>query len=517
MMKLPKILLLSDLHLERMHRIGQKSGDDIIQEINESLPRRNKPIIVLAGDIHQGTQGISWAKRINAPVIYVPGNHEFWDTDYTDTILALKRESENSNVHVLLNESVEIKGIKFIGALLWTDLGTKLNWKTNQAFSYASSIMNDYSTIRCESWYESNENIEKLQAAMESWQAEYYISKKYWNPLIQVEEHEKALAFIESELEYSKREKLVSVVVTHHVPFYESLYQTGWSRHISFVERYESGFETYNDRYYFECMKHRVPQKDNLLVFLNYASDLFSNNNPTIGPDMWLHGHCHEPVNYVKSGTHVYSSPTRACISVNNLLSLDLPAVIPLAIHTMQSSELNTFATCAERIHELLTVFDKTTNLHRDGIVDDEYYKQSLKLIQSTLQQLDLIQQASCLTILKNVLPGLYIGLNINHYKDEELLSISGVLDIEKNKRLTRFGFESKFDFHPSHKLFVAEVHKYSSADIAVYQTHVVKEYAIGGDHYIGWRTELEYCREQYLLNQEALHEWLQNIIKFNA
>ncbi len=60
-----KIRILSDLHLEFQDWVPPKSDVDIV---------------VLAGDIHVGDHGIDWAPRSfpPTPVIYVPGNHEFY-------------------------------------------------------------------------------------------------------------------------------------------------------------------------------------------------------------------------------------------------------------------------------------------------------------------------------------------------------------------------------------------------------------------------------------------------------
>jgi predicted phosphodiesterase len=66
-----KIRLLSDLHLEFQDWVPPKSDADVI---------------VLAGDIHPGVRGVEWARRSfpMSPVVYVPGNHEFYGEDVQD-------------------------------------------------------------------------------------------------------------------------------------------------------------------------------------------------------------------------------------------------------------------------------------------------------------------------------------------------------------------------------------------------------------------------------------------------
>lgn len=60
-----KIRILSDLHLEFQQWSPPKAAADII---------------VLAGDIDLGIHGVEWGRQSfpSSPVVYVPGNHEFY-------------------------------------------------------------------------------------------------------------------------------------------------------------------------------------------------------------------------------------------------------------------------------------------------------------------------------------------------------------------------------------------------------------------------------------------------------
>ena len=80
-------------------------------------------LIIFAGDIHVGTKGIEWMlKQVSStPIIYVLGNHEHYKGSYPKTLHKIKNLAENSNIHVLENESVDVEGIRFHGATLWTD------------------------------------------------------------------------------------------------------------------------------------------------------------------------------------------------------------------------------------------------------------------------------------------------------------------------------------------------------------------------------------------------------------
>jgi len=72
-----KIQVASDLHLELLPQ------DYGIQRL--LVPHPQADILVLAGDIHNGTKAIKLFRDWAVPVLYVAGNHEFygqvWITD----------------------------------------------------------------------------------------------------------------------------------------------------------------------------------------------------------------------------------------------------------------------------------------------------------------------------------------------------------------------------------------------------------------------------------------------------
>jgi 3',5'-cyclic AMP phosphodiesterase CpdA len=92
-----KIRVLSDLHLEFQDWIPPKSDADII---------------VLAGDIHVGVHGVGWARRTFPlrPVVYVPGNHEFYGAHMGDLTEELRAQGRRLGVDVLDGQSVVIGG-----------------------------------------------------------------------------------------------------------------------------------------------------------------------------------------------------------------------------------------------------------------------------------------------------------------------------------------------------------------------------------------------------------------------
>lgn len=104
-----KIRVLSDLHLEFA---------DLV------LPEIEADVIVLAGDLAQDTRALSWIKEQcrGLPVVYVAGNHEFYEGEYYDVLGRLHQEAAVlAGVNFLENRSVEIDGWRFLGCTLWTD------------------------------------------------------------------------------------------------------------------------------------------------------------------------------------------------------------------------------------------------------------------------------------------------------------------------------------------------------------------------------------------------------------
>lgn len=85
-------------------------------------PDNDADIIVAAGDIGVNVQGMDWLKSLNKPVVYVAGNHEFYTNEYQQTLLLLRRQCADSNIHFLENDCFIFQGVRFLGCTLWTDL-----------------------------------------------------------------------------------------------------------------------------------------------------------------------------------------------------------------------------------------------------------------------------------------------------------------------------------------------------------------------------------------------------------
>jgi predicted MPP superfamily phosphohydrolase len=82
------------------------------------------------------------AQRV--PVVLVAGNHEFYAKELNDTYSELReRAASISGLHFLEQQSVEIKGVKFLGATLWFGF----NNADLQLMKKATSMMADFAVI----------------------------------------------------------------------------------------------------------------------------------------------------------------------------------------------------------------------------------------------------------------------------------------------------------------------------------------------------------------------------------
>ncbi len=107
-----RLWVLSDLHVELTRGWDLPAGD--------AQPRCD--VVVVAGDlIPRAERGVKWLlERIpDRPVIYVPGNHEFYGTDEFRTVEKAREAAAGTNVHVLQNDAVRIGGVTFVGATPW--------------------------------------------------------------------------------------------------------------------------------------------------------------------------------------------------------------------------------------------------------------------------------------------------------------------------------------------------------------------------------------------------------------
>jgi len=166
-----RINYFSDVHLEFGPQIS---------------PDNDADIIVAAGDIGIFKQGLKWLKKINKPVIYVAGNHEFYGYEYNQTLKMLREECKGTSIHFLENDTFIYKNIRFLGCSLWADLYLEGDEKANAL----GKTLNDFRKIT----YQDEAFNQRIFSTL-------HHSSKHW---------------LETEL--AKNFDGKTIVVTHHAP-----------------------------------------------------------------------------------------------------------------------------------------------------------------------------------------------------------------------------------------------------------------------------------------------------------
>jgi len=229
-----KVYILSDIHAE-------------FAPFNP--PAIDADVVILAGDIHVGNKGITWAREKfeHIPVIYVLGNHEFYGEALPRHIDKLKEQTQGTNIHILEDESLHIQGIQFLGCTLWTNFN--LFGNPGIAGQIAAQEMTDYKRIRL------SPSFRKLRPADTACV------------------HHKSLNWLKEEaMKKSAGER--RVIVTHHAPSKMSIPHA-----------------------------HREH-----MVSAAYASDL-DDFVAESGALLWIHGHLHTQMDYKIGNTRVICNP----------------------------------------------------------------------------------------------------------------------------------------------------------------------------------------------------------------
>jgi hypothetical protein len=124
-------------------------GHDLHTEFADVVPpETDAEAVILAGDIGVGVEGVRWAARHYPvrPVIYVPGNHDFYghDIDLTAELQAAAPD----NIKVLSDDVLVLDAVRFLGGTLWTDFKLHGEGKAWFARERAKRCMNDFVRIR---------------------------------------------------------------------------------------------------------------------------------------------------------------------------------------------------------------------------------------------------------------------------------------------------------------------------------------------------------------------------------
>jgi len=230
-----KLNILSDLHLN----CGALE-----------IPCNDADVVILAGDIARPQEAVSWALGFAKPVLYVPGNHEYYGGSIAGAADELKQLCAGTNIRFLDNDQVIIKGVRYLGSTLWTDF---MLWTDGEqrslAMQEAQRFMRDFSIIHVD------EPVPRLFTPDDA--AALCRADARW---------------LESRL--AEPHAGPTVVITHHAPSRQSI-------HSRFAGSLLNG------------------------CFVSDLQHLADGQRA----QLWVHGHTHDSFDYLLNGTRVVCNP----------------------------------------------------------------------------------------------------------------------------------------------------------------------------------------------------------------
>lgn len=250
-----KVRVLSDLHLE-------SNQPDAIAHADADL-------VVLAGDIHNHAEGLRWAAETfdpAVPVIYVPGNHEYYDGEFGALETAM-RDAARAIDHVhYLNNDVYVdpqRRFRVLGTTLWADftLFGADDASVARAIDAAQRAMLDFKGLIQVTWPHDA----VLHRATGK-------AERDFTPADAISLHRQSRAWLEAQLAAPFAGR--TIVVTHHAPHVRSL----------------------------------APRYAQDAASAGFVTALPTLVRPPV--DLWIHGHTHTSFDYVADGgTRVVCNP----------------------------------------------------------------------------------------------------------------------------------------------------------------------------------------------------------------
>jgi len=235
------IRILSDLHIE--HNMPQE------------VPGCTADLVVLAGDIANGRDGLDWAARtFDGPVVYVPGNHEYYENTFetVDRLMA-EASAEYPQVQLLNGGVAEFQTgherVRVIGTTWWTDYALFGADRRQASMQACAAVMLDHRLIE----------LTDEDGCL-----------RHFKPEDALARHQAASAWLAAQLALPFDGK--TVVVTHHGPDLGSL----------------------DPRYSHDLVSGG---------FLSRRPDLVDQ------ADLWIHGHTHTGFDYRIGDSRVVCNP----------------------------------------------------------------------------------------------------------------------------------------------------------------------------------------------------------------
>jgi len=236
------VFLLSDVHTEFL---------SLVNKTLKITAPKNTDVVVLAGDIGVGINGLRWARNNfkDLPIVYVAGNHEFYNHDISNIDL-FKKKAKQLDIYFLENNSIVIDGVRFLGCTLWTNFN---NWKRSE-YKAAFKLNNDHKKITAHNWMTDLDRI-SFQPDISS---SFSDSSGVFHPAVSFLINKYSVNWLTEEL--NKYFDGKTVIVSHHSPSKLSLNQPnnkhGQNTPYSYVNKLDSLIEDYSDNINLWCHGH---------------------------------------------------------------------------------------------------------------------------------------------------------------------------------------------------------------------------------------------------------------------
>jgi predicted phosphodiesterase len=269
-----RLLVLSDLHLEMGTSLTLPPGLEY-------------DVVVLAGDIDTpGRNAVHWAARASTfggkPVMLVPGNHEFYGCELADELRAMREAAVGTNVHVLSRDSVDIEGVRFLGATLWTDFAVAVGNESEPISYYADSDV----ARALDAARKQVMDFRRIELSVDLHRSESQVeqARRRLTPEDTLAWHWIERDWLRRELEFGSCGPIV--VVTHHGPSRKSI-----------APRFASDWVT-------PAFVSDLPAE-----FFDARSMWLAGTEQRAGPVLWIHGHTHAAFDYRLGGCRIVSNP----------------------------------------------------------------------------------------------------------------------------------------------------------------------------------------------------------------
>lgn len=156
-----KLQIASDLH----HELAVP-GSSMSRPV--ALADSDVDVLVLAGDIHNQLGAVDLYRDYRVPVVYVCGNHEFYDSEMATLLSEMRREARGTSVRLLEKDELILNGVRFLGTTMWTDYHA-YPLRLSELMEYVRSHVLDHRKIKKPNMarFEPEDAVAEQRAALE--------------------------------------------------------------------------------------------------------------------------------------------------------------------------------------------------------------------------------------------------------------------------------------------------------------------------------------------------------------